>query len=100
MVASRETATDRASLFEGSCAVVTGAARGIGMATVRQLTSMGANVAFCDLPAALESDGLEEQRPEGVLAVAADVSHCEELENVFVAAEKRFGPVTVLVNNA
>lgn len=86
----------------GSVALVTGAARGIGLASARRLGRCGARVAICDrlddelskAVAALEGDGLD------VLAEVLDVRDTPAV-NAFtdrIAAE--YGPVSVLVNNA
>ncbi|HTM84056.1 MAG TPA: SDR family NAD(P)-dependent oxidoreductase, partial [Mycobacterium sp.] len=56
--------------FEGMTMVVTGAASGIGLATVRRLLADGATVVGCDLKPGTETpDG-----PGGYTFVAADIT--------------------------
>jgi meso-butanediol dehydrogenase/(S,S)-butanediol dehydrogenase/diacetyl reductase len=81
------------------CAVVTGAATGIGRATARALTRDGYAVALVGRRAG----PLEEFAAElgaDVLAAAADVTSAEQVGAAIGAAVERFGGVDVLVNNA
>jgi pyrimidine-specific ribonucleoside hydrolase len=71
---------------------VTGAAGGIGVATVRRLVEEGASVAATDLQAPPEAPG--------VLALAHDVASEADWERVVAAVVERFGKLSVLVNNA
>ena len=87
--------------FEGRVIIVTGAAGGIGRAAAGRLAREGARVVAVDLKdaldegvAALESTGAE------VLGVAADVTRAAEVEGYVAAAERRFGRVDGLFNNA
>ena len=83
-------------------AVVTGAAAGIGRATAELFAEEGARVVLADLAGeAVErvAAGIRETGAEAV-SVAADVSTEEGAEEVVGTAERRFGPVDVLVNNA
>src|SRR3954470_8066316 len=76
-------------------ALVTGAARGIGEATARRLAAMGAKVCVADL------DGAEAVASEiGGLAAEVDVRRLDSLEEAAQATAERFGPLTILVNNA
>jgi NAD(P)-dependent dehydrogenase (short-subunit alcohol dehydrogenase family) len=85
--------------FEGKCAVVTGASRGIGEAIVRQLDRGGARVALV----ARSADRLEaiaadlENDP---IVIIADLSEHESIEQSSRAALAGFGGLDVLVNNA
>jgi 3-oxoacyl-[acyl-carrier protein] reductase len=85
------------------CALVTGAARGIGAASARRLAAAGWPVGLnyrsdaegaAELAAAIESGG------GNALAFEADVCQPGAIEDLFGALEERFGPVLVLVNNA
>ncbi len=62
--------------FDGSVAVVTGAAGGLGLALSRRLAAEGARVAMADVDAARLDDAAAAGRAHGgdVLTVAADVS--------------------------
>jgi 3-hydroxybutyrate dehydrogenase len=82
-------------------AVVTGAGRGIGAAIARALASQGAKVSLLgrnreplDKIAAELNSGTE------TCVAVADVTNGEALHAAFAHARERFGPVTVLVNNA
>ena len=83
-------------------AVVTGAAAGIGQATAELFAEEGARVVLADIAAEALEEVTDEIRSRGgvATAVVADVS-CEDGAEVVVgAAERDFGPVDVLVNNA
>ena len=85
--------------LDGKVAVVTGANRGIGAATARELARVGASVVV----AARGADSLRQVAAElgdRGLAVATDVTRTEELDRLVAAAVDRFGGIDVLVNNA
>ena len=73
-------------------ALVTGANRGIGLATARALRDAGFSVA-----ATYRSTPIEE---EGILAVPCDVTDVDSVDAAFTAVEQALGPITVLVSNA
>ena len=77
--------------FAARRAVVTGAASGIGAEITRLLLAEGAHVLAADLAAAATP---------GTLAVQADVSEPAEIEGVIRTAEREFGGVDLLFNNA
>lgn len=83
--------------IEGSVALVTGAASGLGLATARQFTSMGARVIGLDLPSAI--DRVADEASDSIRFVAADVrEESEVLAAVDAAAE--WGDLRVAVNCA
>ena len=89
-------------MFEGKCAIVTGAGQGIGRAVAKGLAEQGANVVVAELNEANGSRVTEEINKAGgkALALATDVSS-EESVNAMVAQTLRtFAQVDVLVNNA
>ncbi len=79
-------------------AIVTGGAQGIGKAIAKKLDAEGATVAVADLNA----EGAEQvaSELERGLAVAADVSSPESVEEMVKAVLDAHGRVDALVNNA
>lgn len=92
------------ALALGRCAVITGAASGIGLATARRFASFGMNVVLADLPgAALEHATRQVAAVEGAgqsVAIATDVSDFGAVQALCFQAYDRFGAVDVLMNNA
>jgi len=86
-------------LIEGSTALVTGGASGLGRATVEQLLDAGANAVICDLP---KSDGEAVAAELGERAIFAptDVTDADQVQAAVDAAVERFGGVHVAVNCA
>ena len=89
--------------LSGKTAVVTGASKGIGAAIAETLGRNGANVV---VNYASDKAGAErvvksiESAGGKAIAVQADVSRKEQLDQLFAATTKAFGHVDVLVNNA
>ena len=83
----------------GKVALVTGAARGLGASISRQLHSAGAQVVLADMRDD-EGNALAKTLGERAHYVHLDVSSESEWNAALGAARKRFGPVTILVNNA
>jgi 3alpha(or 20beta)-hydroxysteroid dehydrogenase len=83
----------------GKVAVITGAARGQGEAEARRFVAEGASVLLTDV---LDEQGEAVAAELGVVAAYRhlDVTSEEEWIAAVADAEARFGPVTVLVNNA
>jgi NAD(P)-dependent dehydrogenase (short-subunit alcohol dehydrogenase family) len=82
-------------------ALVTGAARGIGLATAKRFLAEGWRVALLDI----ESDLLQGAvtalaNPEHTLALHCDVSDAKAVATAIDKLEKRFGRLDALVNNA
>jgi NAD(P)-dependent dehydrogenase (short-subunit alcohol dehydrogenase family) len=82
-------------------AVVTGGARGIGLAVARWFLAQDHRVALIDIDAdTLANTALALADAERVLAVQADVSRPEQVATSIAAVEQRFGRIDALVNNA
>jgi NAD(P)-dependent dehydrogenase (short-subunit alcohol dehydrogenase family) len=79
---------------------ITGAARGIGLATAQELARRGCQVAIGDLDAA-EAEQAAAALPGGSAAgFEVDVTDESSFERFLDAAQARLGPLDVLVNNA
>ena len=88
-----------AHVLQNRHAVVTGGGQGIGAAIARLLVAQGANVTV--LGRTLETvQALASEQPEQLHAVSADVSDAEQVQAAFASARQRFGPISILVNNA
>jgi NAD(P)-dependent dehydrogenase (short-subunit alcohol dehydrogenase family) len=78
--------------FDGTVAIVTGGASGIGLATARALAAAGASVAVLDL----NLEGL----PDPLVGFLADVSDRASVNAAVAAVGARFGRIDILINNA
>ncbi|MGH3054595.1 MAG: SDR family NAD(P)-dependent oxidoreductase, partial [Gaiellaceae bacterium] len=88
--------------LSGKCAVITGAALGIGRACAELFAGEGAKVAIADV---LEQEGrkLAEQLNSGGASVEfwrLDVSEERQVERVMNEVVARFGGLDIVVNNA
>ena len=82
-------------------AVITGAARGIGLAIAQWFLAHGHRVALLDRDGAtLERCVQDLARPDDVLALHADVSDEAQVRSAFDTLERRWGRLDALVNNA
>lgn len=82
--------------FTGRIALVTGAARGIGLASARLLAGNGANVVVVDeLP---EIDAVAEEL--SCLAIQADMADSQAIAELYQRVHSEFGRLDILVNNA
>jgi NAD(P)-dependent dehydrogenase (short-subunit alcohol dehydrogenase family) len=88
--------------LRGKCAVVTGAASGIGRAMADAFAAEGMRVVLADI----ESGALEQAaaavraRGSAALAVPTDVSQAEQVQALADRAAAEFGRVDVVCNNA
>ena len=83
--------------LDGKVAVITGADRGIGKATVERFVQEGARVVAADLA----PSGLTEfENDERVAIVLGDVTQQADVDRIVRTAVDRFGKLDILVNNA
>jgi 3-oxoacyl-[acyl-carrier protein] reductase len=88
--------------FEDRVAIVTGGARGMGLATARLLGREGATVTVVDLLGELAETAARSVESEGgrALAATADVTSPEQVEDVVERVVSQHGQLDVLVNCA
>ncbi|MBU8933663.1 MAG: 3-oxoacyl-[acyl-carrier-protein] reductase [candidate division Zixibacteria bacterium] len=85
--------------LSGKTAIITGSARGIGLAIATRFAQAGSNVVICDLDqdavdrvaAGLETDAI---------GVKADVTSADDVAALFEQTVSKFGRVDIVVNNA
>jgi NAD(P)-dependent dehydrogenase (short-subunit alcohol dehydrogenase family) len=82
-------------------ALVTGSARGIGLATARRFLADGWRVALLDIDAHnLERTYAALARPADTMSIACDVSDPAQVARAFASLKERFRRLDALVNNA
>src|ERR1700733_6800814 len=81
--------------------LVTGAARGIGLATAKRFLAEGWRVALLDIDGeALHRSVVALERADATLALICDVALPDEVTAAFATLGERFGRLDALVNNA
>lgn len=86
-------------MLSGKSALITGAARGIGLEFARAYLDQGARVAICDInldAARHAAQGLG----DGAIAVALDVTDQHSIDACVASVEQQFGGIDILINNA
>ncbi len=86
--------------MDGRTVAITGAAGGIGGATVRRFVEEGGRVAFCDLDTEKGAVLEKELGADSASFTVADVSKESDCVRFIDGAVSRFGRLDVLVNNA
>jgi NAD(P)-dependent dehydrogenase (short-subunit alcohol dehydrogenase family) len=94
------------ALTQGSIAVITGGAAGIGLAAARRLAGLGLRVVIADLGAdrlgraAAVIAASSHAGADDVMKLETDVSRAGDLRRLEAAVRERFGGTDVLMNNA
>ncbi len=89
--------------FKGKTIIITGGGTGLGKSIGKYLLELGANVVITSRKKDVidqTADGLAKETGGKVLAVPCDVRKYDEIEQVIAAAEKEFGSVHAVLNNA
>lgn len=80
--------------FDSRRAIVTGAAKGFGLAVARALLDAGAQVSICDIdPAVLDVDGVSHRE-------VADVSNADHVRRFVDESARVMGGIDIVVSNA
>jgi 3-hydroxybutyrate dehydrogenase len=91
-------------MLKGKSALVTGSTSGIGLAIARAMAAQGANVTINGFGDAAgiekERSGIEKEFGVKAIYSAADMTKPAEIADMVKTAEKTFGSLDVLVNNA
>jgi NAD(P)-dependent dehydrogenase (short-subunit alcohol dehydrogenase family) len=81
--------------------LITGAARGIGLATAKRFLADGFHVALLDIDGeTLARSAAALNAPESTLALTCDVALPDQIEAAVARVRQRFGALDALVNNA
>lgn len=100
--------------LDGKVAIVTGGARGVGLASAKIMAENGANIVIADvcenmntIPYDLSSEetmknAVDEIKKNGndAIGIKCDVRKSEEVKNMVERVIEKFGKIDVLVNNA
>jgi 2-hydroxycyclohexanecarboxyl-CoA dehydrogenase len=90
--------------LKGKVALITGAGSGLGKATAEVFAQEGARVIIADISQRRAEAVAEEingaSRRKKAIAVRGDVAKKSDVGVMVAEARKKFGPITILVNNA
>ena len=87
--------------LDGKCAIVTGAANGVGLAIARTFVAAGANVVLSDMDEknlVQETNLLAEKNEGKVLAFCGDLRKKLTINNLLASTIDSFGSVDILIN--
>jgi 2-dehydro-3-deoxy-L-rhamnonate dehydrogenase (NAD+) len=85
----------------GRCAVVTGGARGIGLAIATRLLRSGASVSLWDMDATALAQAADELTPLGKTHTAVvDITRVDSVDAAATSTAQALGKLDILVNNA
>lgn len=85
--------------LEGKTAIITGAARGIGLAFAKAYIAEGAGVAICDIDIA-RAETAAMELGNGAIAVKVDVTNKQSIDEAVAKVAGAFGSIDILINNA
>ena len=83
--------------LEGQVALVSGAASGIGRATVNELLTQGACVVGCDISSSIIE--IERENPS-YLGVCCDMTKSSQVQQLIERTVRHFGGIDIVVSNA
>ncbi|AYM82102.1 L-iditol 2-dehydrogenase [Agrobacterium tumefaciens] len=83
----------------GKCAMITGAARGIGLAFAKAYAAQGARVAICDIDMARAEEAARDVGREAI-AIKLDVTQKDSIEAAVNGVVEMLGRIDILINNA
>ena len=88
--------------YKGKVVIVTGAGRGLGSSIAQTYASKGAKVVLAEKVRSLGLDTEKSILSEGGIAtfIQTDISHPEEIEELFRKISGLYGTVDILINNA
>jgi NAD(P)-dependent dehydrogenase (short-subunit alcohol dehydrogenase family) len=86
--------------LEGKRTLITGAARGLGLAMATLFVERGARVAIADLDRAEAERAAASLAGGGVIAIACDVTRAADVQGAIAATVEAFGGLDVMINNA
>ena len=90
--------------LSGRVALITGSSRGIGRAIAEGLADQGARVVISSRKAEICQDVANASRvrhgPEAAIAVAANISSAQDIENLVAETRAKLGEIDILVCNA
>jgi 3-oxoacyl-[acyl-carrier protein] reductase len=89
--------------LNGKVAVITGASKGIGAGIAKQFAAEGAAVVVNYASSKQDADRVVDQISKGggkAVAIQGNVAKKAEVEKLFAEAEKAFGKIDIVVNNA
>ena len=87
--------------FEGKVALITGGARGIGLATAKMLAEQGAKLALLDINRETLAQGRESVSGiTSALTIPCDISQADQVRAAVDEAARRLGPIDIFINSA
>ena len=86
--------------LDGKTAAITGAGRGIGAVMAKHMAEHGANVVVTDVLDTADTVAAIKEAGGKAVGIKVDVTSDDDLNAMVAAAEKEFGALDTLVNNA